>query len=73
MLIYLYLVKYSESLKDRIYVRGKSLNEDLSVTILNNPKQEGANETTEELPRGAKARVANKNCVSSAQSKMVDK
>ena len=67
---------YSESLKGRIFIRGKPLSEDLSLTIILHLKQEGANETTGELPRGAKTCVANtlkidKNCVSRAWSKWI--
>ena len=44
------------------------------VTIISHLKQEGANETTRELRRDVKGRVANilkidKNCVSRAHSK----
>ena len=73
---YLYLLKtpygsdmvYSESLNGRMYIRGKSLSKGC-VTITSHLKQEGAYETTGELRRGAKGRVANilkidKNCVS---------
>ena len=59
---------YSESLNGRMYIRGKALSKGC-VTIISHLKQEGAYETTGELPRGAIGRVANilkidKNCVS---------
>ena len=68
---------YSESLKVRMFIRGKSLSEDLSETVILHFKPEGANETTGELRRGAKTCVANtlkidKNCVKSTEQ-MVDK
>ena len=68
---------YSDSLKGRMYIRGKSLSEDLSETIILHFKQEGANETTGELRRSAKTCVANtlkieKNCVKRTEQ-MADK